>query len=110
MIDEISIQQMMEHMPDAFIPERAVGLNAVVQCHFTGAEASDWVITIRDAKCTVEQGSNPKPQLTLTMDSQDYKNLALGKLNGMTAFMQGKIKMSGDVSLAMKFTSLFKTS
>ena len=39
---------------------------------------------------------------------KDYKDLALGKLNGMTAYMQGKIKMSGDIALAMKFTNIFK--
>jgi len=107
---DITLQQMMEHMPEAFLPEKAVGLNAIIQCRFTGAEAGDWVITIRDGKCTVAPGTTPTPQLTLTMNSQDYKDLALGKLNGMTAFMQGKIKLSGDISLAMKFTNLFKVS
>lgn len=105
---DITIQQMMEHMPESFIPERAAGMNAIIQCRFTGAESGDWIIAIRDANCTVEPGTAPKPQLTLTMDSKDYKDLALGKLNGMMAYMQGKIKMSGDISLAMKFTNLFK--
>jgi putative sterol carrier protein len=107
---DVTLQQMMEHMPEAFVPDRAVGINAVVQCRFTGSEAGDWMITIQDGKCSVAPGTNPKPQMTLTMDSQDYKNLALGKLNGMTAFMQGKIKVSGDIALAMKFTNLFKIS
>jgi putative sterol carrier protein len=107
---DITLQQMMEHMPEAFLPEKAVGLNAIIQCRFTGAEAGDWVITIRDGKCSVTPGTTPTPHLTLTMNSQDYKDLALGKLNGMTAFMQGKIKLSGDISLAMKFTNLFKVS
>lgn len=107
---DITIQEIMEHMPDAFLPEKAVGLNAKVQCLFSGAEASDWIITIMDGKCSVEPGITQKPQLTLSMDSQDYKDLATGKLNGMTAFMQGKIKMSGDISLAMRFTNLFKMS
>ena len=105
---EITIQQMMEHMPEAFLPDRAVGMNAVIQCRFTGAEAGDWIVTIHDNKCMVETGIATRPQLTLTMDSKDYKDLALGKLNGMTAYMQGKIKMSGDISLAMKFTNIFK--
>jgi putative sterol carrier protein len=105
---DVTLQQMMEHMSEAFVPDKAVDVNAVVQCRFTGAEAGEWVITIRDGKCAVETGTTPKPQLTLTMDSQDYKDLAFGTLNGMTAFMQGKIKLSGDIALAMKFTNLFK--
>jgi len=107
---DYTIQQIMEHMPDAFVAEKAAGINAVIQCRFSGAEASDWAITIQDSKCSVEPGTKEKPQLTLTMDSQDFKDLVSGKLNAMTAFMQGKIKLSGDISLAMKFTNLFKTS
>ncbi len=105
---DITVQQIMEHMPEAFIADKAVGVNAVIQCRFTGGEAGDWAITIRDSKCSVEPGTKEKPQLTLTMDSQDYKDMVTGKLNAMTAFMQGKIKLSGDISLAMKFTNLFK--
>ena len=106
---DITIQQIMEHMPEAFVSDAAKGVNAIVQLRFTGAEAGDWMINIHDNQCTVESGTNPKPQLTLTMDSQDYKNMVTGQLNAMTAFMQGKIKLSGDISLAMKFTNLFKT-
>jgi putative sterol carrier protein len=106
---DYTIQQIMEHMPDAFVAEKAVGINAVIQCRFSGGEASDWAITIKDNKCSVEPGTKEKPQLTLTMDSQDFKDLVSGKLNAMTAFMQGKIKLSGDISLAMKFTNLFQT-
>jgi putative sterol carrier protein len=105
---DITIQQMMEHMPEAFVSEKAVGLKALLQMRFTGAEPGDWIITIQDSKCTVEPGTTPKPQLTLTMDSQDYKDMIFGKLNSMTAFMQGKIKLNGDISLAMRFASLFK--
>jgi putative sterol carrier protein len=107
---EITIQQIMEHMPEAFLPEKAVGVNAIVQLRFTGAEASDWMLIIREGTCSTKQGTDPKPQLTLTMDSQDYKDLTMGKLNAMTAFMQGKIKLSGDITLAMKFTNMFKTA
>ena len=105
---DLTIQQIVEHMPEAFVPANATGVNAIVQLRFTGAEASDWALTIHDAKCSIEQGVNPKPQLTLTMNSQDFKDLITGKLNGMMAFMQGKIKLSGDMSLAMKFTNMFK--
>ena len=105
---DYTIQQIMEHLPEAFVADNAVGINAVVQGRFTGAEAGDWAIAIRDGACTVQPGTDPKPQLTLTMDSQDFKDLINGKLNPMTAFMQGKIKLSGDIALAMKFTNLFK--
>jgi len=105
---EYTVQQIMEHLPEAFVAEKAAGINAIIQCRFTGAEAGDWAILIKDKQCSVEPGMKEKPQLTLTMDSQDYKDMVTGKLNPMTAFMQGKIKLNGDISLAMKFTNLFQ--
>jgi putative sterol carrier protein len=107
---EYTIQQIMEHMPDAFVPEKSAGVNATIQCRFTGAEAGDWLINIQEGKCSAAPGTDPKAQLTLTLDSQDFKDMITGKLNAMTAFMQGKIKLGGDIGLAMKFTNLFKVT
>jgi putative sterol carrier protein len=98
----------MSRMQKAFMPEKAPGIDAVIQYNLTGAEASDWIITIKDGKCAVEQGKSPNPKMTLMADSQDYKDIIMGKLNAMTAFMQGKVKVSGDLNLAMKLTSYFK--
>lgn len=107
-MSEITIETLMNRMPKAFIPEKAVGVDAVIQYHLTGAEAGDWIITIKDGQCSVEQGVAENPKMTLTADSEDYKNVILGKIDGMQAFMQGKLKLAGDLNLAMKLTSFFK--
>ncbi len=106
---DISIKEMMTRMPANFLPEKAAGVNAVIQYHLTGAEASDWVITIKDGKCTVVPGTTSAPSMTFTADSQIYKDIASGKLNGMTAFMQGKVKLAGDLNMAMKLVGFFKS-
>jgi putative sterol carrier protein len=105
---DLTIHDMMTHMPATFQPDAATGVDAVIQCNLTGEEAGDWVITIRNGQCQVTQGQNPAANLTLTVASQDFKDLAFGKLNGMQAFMQGKLKLGGDLSLAMRFNSFFK--
>ena len=48
--------------------------------------------------------------MTLTADSQDYVKIFTGELDGMQAFMQGKIKLAGDLNLAMKLMQMFKIS
>jgi putative sterol carrier protein len=48
--------------------------------------------------------------MTLTMAAGDFVDLTQGKLNGMTAFMSGKLKIAGDMGLAMKLQSLFRSS
>lgn len=104
----LTVQQLMEKMPDAFIPEKAQGLDAAIQFKFTGAEASEWNAVIKDGKVNVERGTHPSPKMTLTADSEDYVRIITGELDGMQAFMQGKLKLAGDLNLAMKLMQMFK--
>jgi putative sterol carrier protein len=46
--------------------------------------------------------------MTLTADSSDYVKIFTGELDGMQAFMQGKIILGGDLNLAMKLMQMFK--
>jgi putative sterol carrier protein len=56
----------------------------------------------------VARGEHPSPRMTLTADSSDYVKIFTGELDGMQAFMQGKIKLAGDLNLAMKLMQMFK--
>jgi len=99
----------MEKMPGAFLPEKAQGVNAVVHFKFTGEEAGEWNASIADGKCAVAPGAPTKQAaMTLTADSSDYIKIFTGELDGMSAFMQGKIKLGGDLNLAMKLMQMFK--
>jgi putative sterol carrier protein len=46
--------------------------------------------------------------MTMTADAKDFGDVLMGRANGMQYFMQGKLKLSGDLNLAMKLTSFFK--
>jgi len=98
----------MEKMPGAFLPEKAQGLSAAIQFKFSGAEAGEWYAEIADGKCVTAQGVHPSPKMTLSADSSDYVKIFTGELDGMQAFMQGKIKLAGDLNLAMKLMQMFK--
>ena len=104
----LTVADLMSKMPGAFMPEKAPGLDAAIQFKFTGAEAGDWYAEIKDGKCATAQGVHPSPKMTLSADSSDYTKIFTGELDGMAAFMQGKIKLTGDLNLAMKLTQMFK--
>jgi putative sterol carrier protein len=104
----LTVETLMSKMPAAFIPEKAAGLDAVIQFKFTGAEAGEWYAIIKDGKVEVAKGTHPSPKMTLTADSDDYVKIFTGELDGMQAFMQGKLKLTGDLNLAMKLTQMFK--
>ena len=55
-------------------------------------------------------GAHASPHITLTMAASDYLDLVNGKLNPQMAFMSGKLKIAGDMGLAMKMAQLFPMS
>ncbi len=101
-------QDLFDKMPAAFVPEKAQGVNATVQIDLSGEDGGTWVVNIADGKATVTREPVENPTMTLTMDAQDYMDMVIGKLNPMNAFMQGKVKLKGDMGLAMKFQNMFK--
>ena len=104
----LSVAELMSKMPKAFLPEKAPGLDAVIQFKFSGTEAGEWYATIKGEKCTVDKGVFPTPKMTLSADSADYVKIFTGELDGMQAFMGGKLKLAGDLNLAMKLMTMFK--
>jgi putative sterol carrier protein len=104
---EINVSEIMNAIPDHFNPEKAKGVSGVVQCVFSGDQASDWVIRIKDEKCSVETGRIENPDLTIRASAVDGINVLTGKMDAMRAYMMGKIKVFGDLALGMKLTTLF---
>lgn len=107
-MSELDVQSIMEKVVRAFQPEKAAGIDATVQFHMTGVQSGDWVATIRDQKLSVTEGTVPNPNLMFSANSQDIADVFTGKLNPMTAYMQGKVQFKGDMGLAMKLVGLFK--
>lgn len=105
---EFTVRQLILNHEKAFIPEKAAGVDAVVQYHLTGEEGADWIITIKDGACKVTEGVADNPKMTMIADAHEFRDILLGKMDGMAAFMQGKLQLKGDLNLAMKFTSFFK--
>ena len=104
---DVNVQEIMTEIPNHFNQEKAKGITGVVQCTFSGDQASDWVIRIQDQACTVEEGKADDPNLTIKADAQDGVNVLTGKMDAMRAYMLGKVKVFGDLSLGMKLTNLF---
>lgn len=104
-----SAKDVIAMMPQAFSPEAAVGLNATLQLDLGGEGGGTWHIVIADQKMQLHDGPAANPTMTLKMAASDYVAMINGEANPMQMFMQGKVKVGGDMSLAMKMQSLFKT-
>lgn len=83
------------------------GMNCVYQFDITGDGGGKWNIAIANNAVKVVEGAVDNPSITLTMSGEDFASLVQGNLNGQTAFLTGKLKIEGDMGLAMKLGSLF---
>jgi len=101
-------QEIFDAMPGSLSADAAKGMNATIQFNLSGDNGGQWYVAIKDGKADVSKGTAPSANMTLSMSAQDYVDMTMGKLNGQMAFMSGKLKISGDMGLAMKMQSLFK--
>ena len=67
-------------------------------------------LVINNGECTVHDGMAPSADLALIMADDDLKALLTGELNGISAFMSGKLKVEGDMMLAQRLPNLFDAS
>jgi putative sterol carrier protein len=86
-------------------PEKSAGLNATYQFDLSG---ESWTLKIADGAPELIQGPAQSPNTTLIATTDDWMNIATGKLNPVTAFMQQKLKVKGDMGLAMKLQGLLQ--
>jgi len=94
-------------MGSRFRPDKASGTNATIQYDVSGDGGGTWNAVIKDGTCAVNPGAATSPNLTLTMSSQDWLDMLAGKQSGQMLFMSGKLKVKGDMGLAMKLGSMF---
>ncbi|XP_015975820.2 non-specific lipid-transfer protein isoform X1 [Rousettus aegyptiacus] len=70
-----------------------------------GKEAT-WVVDVKNGKGSVHPNSDKKADCTITMADSDILALMTGKMNPQSAFFQGKLKITGNMGLAMKLQNL----
>jgi len=56
---------------------------------------------------TVTNEDNPA-DATIQISKEDFLAMAAGQLDGMSAFMQGKLKVQGDIMLAQRLGPLLR--
>ncbi|XP_066548479.1 sterol carrier protein 2 isoform X2 [Amia ocellicauda] len=70
-----------------------------------GKEAM-WVVDVKNGRGSVGTDTAKKADCTIAMSDADLLQLMTGKMNPQTAFFQGKLKITGNMGMAMKLQSL----
>ena len=105
---EETLGQIFSAMEQQFQADKAAGQSAVVQWDITNADQTySYTVTIADGTCTAASGSAESPRLTLGLALPDFMRFIAGKLDGMQAFMSGKLKLGGDMMFAQQMQAWF---
>ncbi|XP_063705568.1 hydroxysteroid dehydrogenase-like protein 2 [Culicoides brevitarsis] len=101
------IEGLFQKIESLMSEEVVKRVNAVYQFNVKGEEAGVWFCDLKNGAGSCGRGE-PKvsPDATLTMSDKNFFDMFAGKLKPASAFMTGKLKISGDLKKAMALEKL----
>lgn len=94
----VAAQKRLASSPDLELPAEGIFQFAV-----RGERDEQWVFDLDGKPPSVVPGSNDAARCTLRMEAPHFLLMARGELDGTAAFMQGKLKVDGDINAAIEF-------
>jgi putative sterol carrier protein len=104
-----SVREVFEnHIPSKLRakPDLVQKINAVYQFNISGPGGGTWAVDCTQPGGAVSQGAPASPKCTVAATDADFLAIVNGKLNAQMAFMSGKLKIQGDMGLAMKLQQI----
>lgn len=106
---QMTPDQIVEAMPHYLVAEKAGLTNATIVFDLSGDAGGKWWVKIHDGAAESGKGEpGDPPNLTLLADANDWVRIMTGQQDATAAFMQGKLKIKGDMGLALKMQTMFK--
>ena len=102
------LDRIFEGMEQRFQPDKAQGVDAIVQFVVTdeGVEYA-YAVKISNGTCEIEKGRVDAPKVTITTDIVSFSKLVAGQVQGPQLFMSGKLKISGDLMFSARIMNFF---
>jgi len=102
-----TIKEFFGLLPGKLDSDAAEDLEAVYQFDLSGAQGGQYIVTVHEGTCQVKEGVHDDPHVTLSMAGEDCIKVLTGQLSGQAAAMSGKLRVSGDLGLALQLRALF---
>jgi multimeric flavodoxin WrbA/putative sterol carrier protein len=102
-----SCRELIQTMPTGFQPQAAGDLTADLQFEVHGGENFISHLKIAKGSCTYQDGPADKANLIIKTPADVWLKISRGELSGQKAFMEGRYKVEGDMTLLLKLNRLF---
>ena len=102
-----SVKQFFDELGEKMDATKTAGMNCVYQFDIEGENGGQWMVKLNDGSVEVSEGTDENANITLNATDENWLAIVSGQINGQTAFLTGKLKIKGDMSLAMKLQSIF---
>ncbi|GGH85072.1 putative sterol carrier protein [Pullulanibacillus pueri] len=107
---EVSVQELFAEVERLMNEDPAPyqELDVVYQFELKGEEEGTYQLKLSQGKARVKDQPIEEADCRLQMKVTDFKKLITGQLKGTTAFMLGKLKVKGNIGLALKLDQLLE--
>jgi putative sterol carrier protein len=97
--------EIFQAMPSKFNAQAAGNWETVIQFNVSGEGGGTWTLEVKGGKCEVREGPATGPKATVNTDAATWVGINTGAVNGMQAFMTGKLKVQGNMGELMKLNN-----
>ena len=85
-------------------PGVASNFGAVYKFVLDGADGGTWLVNLKDAP-GASSGDGPS-DCTISLSASDFVDLVEGRANGQQLYFQGKLRIDGNLGIALKLQNL----
>jgi len=103
----VTAAEFFSTLPSRFDPAAAAGVSSVIQFELSGDGGGIWNVVIADGRCAVAEGPHSDPTLVVMASADNWMKVVAGNLDPQFAFVTGRLKVRGDMGLALRLRALF---
>ncbi|XP_077354718.1 hydroxysteroid dehydrogenase-like protein 2 [Festucalex cinctus] len=101
------IESTFEVIRGVLSEELVKSTKALYQFDLSGEHAGVWFLDLKNGAGSAGRGQpDAAPDVVMTMDSDDFGKMFAGQLKPTLAFMSGKLRIKGDMTLAIKLEKM----
>lgn len=105
-----TVSELFEQLCARLNTDAAAGINRTIQWNITDVDPGVWALRLKDGQGELIPGGVENPDTTFQTSSEMWVAIAEGRQDPMRAVMSGKLKVTGDMMLALKVPKLFPTA